>query len=174
LPTEVKSAKVGTGVRRNDVVKESAGLLMFRRGGEGIEVLLGHPGGPFWATRHEGAWTIPKGGPDPGEALLDTAIREFREETSFEPCGPYLPLGQITQRSGKIVHAWAFEGDCDPAGLVSVTVETEWPPRSGRRLVIPEIDQVRFFGLDEARAVINLAQVALLDRLLMLISTSGA
>ena len=102
--------------------KESAGLLMFRRQGAQIEVLLGHPGGPFWAARHEGAWTIPKGGGDVGEDPLDTAIREFREETGFEPCGPYLPLGHITQRAGKLVRAWAFEGDCDPARLVSNSV----------------------------------------------------
>jgi predicted NUDIX family NTP pyrophosphohydrolase len=145
---------------------------MFRRTGGDLEVLLGHPGGPFWVARHEGAWTLPKGGPEGGEALLDAAIREFREETGFDPCGPYLPLGQITQRSGKIVHAWAFEGDCDPAGLVSVTVDTEWPPRSGRRMTVPELDQVRFFSVDEARRVINVAQAVLVDRLLAAIHPS--
>ena len=97
-----------------------------------------HPGGPYWATRHEGAWTIPKGGIHPGEDPLQTAIREFKEETGFDPCGPYLSLGRITQRSGKIVHAWAFEGDCDPSDINSATTTTEWPPRSGRRIEIPE------------------------------------
>ncbi len=146
--------------------KESAGLLMFRRTGGDVEVLLGHPGGPFWATRHAGAWTIPKGGGDQGEDPLAKAIREFREETGFEPCGPYLPLGQITQRGGKVVRAWAFEGDCDPAAIVSHAVTTEWPPRSGRRITVPEMDRVQFFPPDEARRVINPAQAELIDRLL--------
>jgi predicted NUDIX family NTP pyrophosphohydrolase len=144
---------------------QSAGLLLFRRGADGLQVLLGHPGGPFWRRRHAGAWTIPKGGIDPGELPLDAAIREFREETGFEPCPPFLPLGSITQRSGKIVHAWAFEGDCDPTALVSVTTHTEWPPRSGRLISIPEIDRVEFFPLPQARDAINVAQIELLDRL---------
>ena len=101
--------------------KESAGLLLFRRHAGVLEVLLAHPGGPYWAHRDDGAWTIPKGGIHPGEDPLQTAIREFIEETSFEPVGPFLPLGQITQRSGKLVHAWAFEGDCDPSRVASVT-----------------------------------------------------
>ncbi len=142
---------------------------MFRRGANGLEVLLGHPGGPFWAARHEGAWTVPKGGPDPGEALLAAAIREFREETGFEPCEPYVPLGQITQRGGKVVHAWAFEGDCNPADLVSVQAAAEWPPRSGRVVMVPELDRVQFFGLDDARRVINVAQTEFLDRLAALV-----
>ena len=144
---------------------ESAGLLMFRHAADGLEVLLGHPGGPFWRKRHAGAWTLPKGGIDPGETPLDAALREFREETGFDPCPPYLPLGSIVQRSGKIVHAWAFEGDCDPAALVSVSARTEWPPRSGRFISVPEIDRVAFFSLPEARHAINVAQVELLDRL---------
>src|SRR6185503_12123736 len=138
---------------------------MFRRHAQGIEVLIAHPGGPFWQTRHEGAWTIPKGGIHDGERASESAIREFREETGFEPCGPFIPLGQIVQRSGKIVHAWAFEGDCDPSRLVSMETTTEWPPRSGRRITVPEIDRAEFFSLDEARRVINPAQVLLLDRL---------
>ena len=145
--------------------KESAGLLLFRRRGHGIEVLLGHPGGPFWTKKDDGAWTIPKGGIHDGEQPLETAIREFVEETGFTPCGPFIPLGQITQRSGKLVHAWAFEGDCDPACIVSVTTTTEWPPRSGRRIEIPEIDRVAFFSLDAARRAINIGQIELLDRL---------
>ena len=142
---------------------------MFRRTRGGVEVLLGHPGGPFWARRHEGAWTVPKGGGAAGEDWLATAIREFREETSFEPRGPYLALGHVTQRAGKVVHAWAFEGDCDPAALVSVEVATEWPPRSGRVVMVPELDRVQFFSVDEARRVINAAQAVLLDRLLALV-----
>jgi predicted NUDIX family NTP pyrophosphohydrolase len=101
----------------------------------------------------------------PGEDPLDSAIREFIEETSFEPSGPYMPLGSITQRSGKIVHAWAFEGDCDPDQLNSIKTQTEWPPRSGRMIDIPEFDRVSFFRLSEARRAINVAQAELLDRL---------
>ena len=128
-------------------------------------MLLAHPGGPFWQTRHEGAWTIPKGGIQDGERASESAIREFREETGVEPCAPFIPLGQIVQRSGKIVHAWAFEGDCDPAALVSMETTTEWPPRSGKHITIPEIDRIQFFSIDQAKLAINPAQVALLDRL---------
>jgi len=145
--------------------KESAGLLMFRRRLGGLEVLLGHPGGPFWETRSEGAWSIPKGGIHTGEEPLQSAIREFFEETGLRAAGPFLPLGQVTQRSGKIVHAWAFEGDCDPSTLVSVTTTTEWPPRSGKFIEVPEIDRSAFFPIDEARAKINVAQAEFLARL---------
>lgn len=130
------------------------------------EVLLGHPGGPYWETRHEGAWSIPKGGRDRHETPLEAAVREFREETGFEPAEPFLSLGHVTQRSGKVVHAWAFEGDCDPAAARSITTQTEWPPRSGRFIVIPEVDRVAFFPISEARLVINAGQARLLDRLI--------
>jgi predicted NUDIX family NTP pyrophosphohydrolase len=153
--------------------KQSAGLVMFRRVAGDIEVLLAHPGGPFWQSRHEGAWTIPKGGIHDGEAPLDSARREFREETGFEACGPFIPLGQVVQRSGKIVHAWAFEGDCDPTALVSMETTTEWPFRSGNRIVIPEIDRVQFFPIDEARPVINPAQAEFLDRLVGMLAQSN-
>jgi predicted NUDIX family NTP pyrophosphohydrolase len=146
--------------------RESAGLLLFRRCAGSIEVLLAHPGGPFWAGRDAGAWTIPKGGIHHDEEPLAAAVREFTEETGFVPAPPYVPLGAIRQRSGKIVHAWAFEGDCDPAALVSNTVETEWPPRSGKRIAVPEIDRAQFFGLAEARQLINVAQVELIERLM--------
>lgn len=145
--------------------KKSAGLLMFRRRGARVEVLLGHPGGPFWSRRHEGAWTIHKGGADPDESPLDAAIREFSEETGVVPSGPYIPLGEITQRAGKIVQAWAFEGDCDPGTLQSGTTRIEWPPRSGAFVVVPEIDRSAFFEISDARTVLNPAQVELLDRL---------
>ncbi len=149
--------------------KESAGLLLFRRGAGGLEVLLAHPGGPYWASRHDAAWTIPKGGMHPGEGPLDTAIREFREETGFEPAPPYLPLGHIVQRSGKIVHAFAFEGDADPSVLKSEMTTTEWPPRSGRWIQVPEIDRAGFYAIDVARRLINTAQAELLDRLIQLV-----
>jgi predicted NUDIX family NTP pyrophosphohydrolase len=147
--------------------KESAGLLMFRRRPGALEVLLAHPGGPYWAGRHEGAWSLPKGGISPGEDPLQTARREFTEETGFPSEPPFLPLGRVTQRSGKIVHAWAFEGDCDPAALTSATTRIEWPPRSGRLIDVPEVDRAAFFELDEARRAINVAQAEFLDRLLL-------
>jgi predicted NUDIX family NTP pyrophosphohydrolase len=145
--------------------RESAGLVMFRRRDGALEVLLGHPGGPYWTARDTGAWSIPKGGILPGEDPLEGAIREFGEETGFTPCPPYVPLGFIVQRSGKIVHAWAFEGDCDPARLVSISTQTEWPPRSRRMIDIPELDRVAFFRMAEARRAINVAQAELLERL---------
>jgi len=138
---------------------------MFRRSDGRIEVLLGHPGGPYWADRDAGAWSIPKGGVNPGEEHLDAAIREFKEETGFDTTGPFVSLGSVTQKSGKRVYAWAVEGECDPAQLVSNTTIVEWPPRSGRRLTVPELDRVQFFSLADARVAINPAQVALLDTL---------
>ena len=147
--------------------KESAGLLMYRRRNGVLEVLLAHPGGPYWSQRHEGAWSLPKGGIHPGEDPLDTARREFTEETGFTPQAPFIPLGQITQRGGKIVRAWAFEGDCDPAALTSATTQVEWPPHSGRQIEVPEVDRVAFFELDDARRAINIAQAELLDRLIL-------
>jgi len=144
--------------------KRSAGLVMFRRLKE-LEVFLVHPGGPIWAKRNEGAWTIPKGEYEEDENPLAAARREFEEETGFKAAGSFLDLGTIRQKSGKRVAAWAFEGDCDPANLKSNTCEIEWPPRSGRRLEIPEIDRGRWFSLEEAKQYIREEQSPLLDTL---------
>ena len=143
--------------------KRSSGLLMYRRGPRGLEVFLAHPGGPYWVKKD--AWTIPKGECEPGEDALDAALREFQEETGFEPQGPFIALGEIRQRSGKIVTAWAFEGDRDPAELRSNTCTIEWPPRSGRKLEIPEVDRGEWFTIEEARPLMFKGQSALLDRL---------
>jgi predicted NUDIX family NTP pyrophosphohydrolase len=146
--------------------KKSAGLLMYRRSGDGsMQVLLAHPGGPYWRRKDEGAWTIPKGEYDAPEEPLAAAQREFTEETGFAVTPPFLPLGDIIQKSGKRVTAWALTGDGDPAQLSSNTFEMEWPPRSGRRQDFPEIDRIEWFGLDEARRKIIPAQRLLLDRL---------
>jgi len=146
--------------------KQSAGLLMYRRRGE-LEVLLVHPGGPFWARRDDGAWTIPKGEIDTidKEEALATARREFQEETGMAPEGPFVALSPVRQKGGKVVHAWAFAGDCDPATLTSNTFTMEWPPRSGKFAEFPEVDRAAFFGLAEARVKLNPAQVAWLDEL---------
>ena len=138
---------------------------MYRVRGGRLEVLLAHPGGPFFARKDPGAWSLPKGMIDPGEEPLAAARREFAEETSFPvPEAGFVPLGEI-QQSKKRVVAWAFEGDCDPDRLASNTFELEWPPRSGKRAVFPEIDRVGWFALDEARAKLNPAQVPFLERL---------
>ena len=137
----------------------SAGVLLFRRPGGRLELLLGHPGGPFWVTRDLGHWTIPKGVVEPGEAWIDVARREFAEETGAQlDFGDDLPLGEITQKSGKTVVAWAVEGDLDPAVAVSNTFSMEWPPRSGHHEAFPEIDQVAWFEPGEARRRIKVAQ----------------
>lgn len=147
-------------------MKKSAGLLMYRRTDDGsLEVLLAHPGGPFWRGKDEGAWTIPKGEYDEPEEPLAAAIREFGEETGFKVSPPFVPLGEVAQKSGKRIAAWAFAGDCDPARLRCNSFEIEWPPRSGRRQSFPEIDRVAWFTLEAARAKINPAQGALLERL---------
>jgi predicted NUDIX family NTP pyrophosphohydrolase len=124
----------------------SAGFLVFRRR-NALEVLLAHPGGPFWAKKDEGAWTIPKGLAEPGDDLLVTAQREFTEETNLSAAGDYLPLMPVRQRSGKVVHAWAFEADFDLAAFASNSFEIEWPPRSGRRQHFPEIDRIAYFTM---------------------------
>ena len=143
----------------------SAGLLLYRRRAGRLEVLLAHPGGPLWSRRDAGAWTIPKGEVAAGEAPLQTARREFAEEIGLSPDGPFLDLGTVRQKGGKVVHAFAVEGDCDPERIASNSFEIEWPPRSGRRQSFPEIDRAAFFDLETARARINPAQAALLDAL---------
>lgn len=144
----------------------SAGLLMYRRRGGALEVFLAHPGGPFFAKKDAGAWSIPKGEVEPGEELLAAARREFEEETGIHPGEPLYPLGEVKQKGGKVVHAWAFEGDW-PAGSVlrSNSFELEWPPGSGRVQVLPEIDRAELFALEIARTKINPAQATFLDRL---------
>lgn len=144
----------------------SAGLLLFRHTGQGIEVLLGHMGGPFFARRERGAWTVPKGEYDPGEPAWEAARREFEEELGLPPPdGQPLPLGEVRQSGGKTVTAWAVEADLDPATAVPGTFEMEWPPRSGRIQEFPELDRVAWFPLERAREVIVSAQSAFLDRL---------
>ena len=155
-------------------LRQSAGILLFRRpAGDGrIEVLLAHPGGPFFAKRDEGHWTLPKGEPDlPDEDLLAVARREFAEEVGHpapatQPDGqPPIALGTIVQKGGKVVHAWAIEGDLDPASAISNEFEMEWPPRSGRRLTFPEIDRVEWFAPAEARRRLKPTQTPFVDRL---------
>lgn len=145
--------------------RHSAGLLMYRRTGGSPEVLLVHPGGPFWASKDEGAWTVPKGEPMEGEDLLATANREFSEETGFKAHGPFHDIGSIIQAGGKKVTAWAFEGNCDPAELKSNLCEVEWPPRSKRIIEVPEVDRGAWFPVPEARRRILQSQRPLLDRL---------
>ncbi len=145
--------------------KQSAGLLMFRATGDATQVFLVHPGGPYWAKKNEGAWTLPKGEYDDSEQALAAAQREFLEETSFSASGPFLELGSVRQKSGKVVTAWAFEGDCDPTLLVSNTCEVEWPPRSRKRIVIPEVDRGAWFSFSDAAVFIRGEQQPLLLRL---------
>ncbi len=143
--------------------RTSAGLLIYRRLGSKLEVLLVHPGGPFWRNKDQGAWSIPKGEADDAEDLLAAARREFHEETGFQPDGPFLPLSPVRQKSGKTVHAWAIEGDLDPAAVRSNTFTMEWPPKSGKKTEFPEVDRAAFFDPETARQKINPAQAPLLD-----------
>jgi predicted NUDIX family NTP pyrophosphohydrolase len=148
--------------------KRSAGIVVFKRKGARLEVLLVHPGGPFWKNKESGAWSIPKGEPEEGEELLSAARRELREEIGLEPQGDLKDLGTIQQKGGKTVHAWAIEVDPDTVvAQVSNSFELEWPPRSGKRQTFPEIDRAEFFTLEEAETRINQAQRAFLDRLSM-------
>ncbi len=143
----------------------SAGLLAFRRGQPGIEVLLAHPGGPFWAKKDDGAWTIPKGLVESGDDLLATARREFTEETNLAADGEVFALNPVNQRSGKTVHAYAFEADFDLATFASNTFEMEWPPKPHRRQHFPEIDRIAYFTLPVAMTKIIAYQQPLLREL---------
>uniref|UniRef100_A0AAU1I764 NUDIX domain-containing protein n=1 Tax=Streptomyces sp. NBC_00180 TaxID=2903632 RepID=A0AAU1I764_9ACTN len=146
--------------------KRSAGLLLFRHTDDGLEVLLGHMGGPFFAKRDAGAWTVPKGEYEPDEPAWDAARREFQEELGLAPPdGEAVPLGEVKQSGGKIVTVWAVEADLDPATIVPGTFVMEWPPRSGRTQEFPELDRVAWLGVDRAREVVVKAQAAFLDRL---------
>jgi predicted NUDIX family NTP pyrophosphohydrolase len=152
--------------------KRSAGLLMYRRGSAGeLEVFLAHPGGPFFAKKDAGAWTIPKGEIDADEDPLACARREFEEETGMQPsAAAFIELGTVRQRGGKLIEAWAFEGDWRDRELRANSFEIEWPPRSGRLQLFPEVDRVAFFSLAEAREKLNPAQVELIDRLCALLT----
>lgn len=149
--------------------KRSAGLLMYRNRSEGLEVFLVHPGGPFWGKKDLGAWTLPKGEYGEDETPLEAAVREFVEETGFSVPSPHaavwIELGTIQQAGGKVVTAWAFEGDCDPAKLVSNRCTIEWPPRTGRQIEIPEADRGQWFSISEAGTHILQGQIPFLERL---------
>lgn len=151
--------------------KTSAGLLMYRlRKGE-LQVFLAHPGGPFHQRKDEGSWTIPKGGGERGEPLLTAAIREFREETGLEPQGPYLELGDIRQKSGKVVHGWAFAGDHGDGQVIESNLfELEWPPDSGRMQSFPEVDRAQFFPLAGAKIKLKKSQWPLVERLVAVLA----
>ncbi len=148
------------------MTKISAGLLMYRRRSGLLQVLLVHPGGPFWKNKDVGAWSIPKGEASPGEDLLAAAKREFEEETGSKPTGRFIELSPVTQKNGKIVHAWAIEGDIDTTSIRSNTCKVEWPPRSGKQIEVPEVDRVEFFDLETSKTKINPGQMPLLDELL--------
>ena len=150
----------------------SAGLILFRRSAErGLEIFLAHPGGPFWANRDAGAWTIPKGVVEDGEDLLDAARREFNEETGIVASGPFIPLGSIKQKAGKTVHAWAWEGDADAATITSNYTTTEWPRGSGKMLSFAEVDRCQWFDAKTAIEKMNPAQSELVGRLQTLLSS---
>jgi predicted NUDIX family NTP pyrophosphohydrolase len=153
--------------------RRSAGLLVHRGDGDALEVLLVHPGGPFWAKRDEGAWSIPKGEYESDEDPLAAARREFEEELGLEPPdAPPLELGDVKQKSGKLVSSWALAGDIDVSEITSNTVEVQWPPRSGKMIEIPEVDRAEWFAVEVAREKINPAQAELLDRLVQALGTA--
>jgi len=152
-------------------MKQSAGILLFRQIDRDIQFFLVHPGGPFFAKKETGAWTIPKGEIIPPENPLDTAIREFEEETGLRPAGSFIPLDAIVQKGGKQVFCWAMEGNLDPEKVVSNTFELEWPPRSGKKVSFPEIDKSGWFTLAEAKLLINERQVSLLEQVVKFLSS---
>lgn len=146
--------------------RASAGLLLYRRAAGGLEVMLVHPGGPYWARKDLGAWSIPKGEIEPGEAALAAGCREFEEETGAAVSGEFVPLQPVRLRSGKVIHAWAVQAEFDPDALRSNLFSMEWPPRSGQIREFPEADRAGWFGIDVARAKIHPGQAPLLDSLL--------
>jgi predicted NUDIX family NTP pyrophosphohydrolase len=151
--------------------RTSAGLLLYRRGGSGLEVLIGHMGGPFWARKDDAAWSVPKGEYGAGELAFAVALREFEEELgSPAPATDFLPLGEIRQAGGKVLTVWAAEGDLDAAAARSNTFTVEWPPRSGRLQEFPEIDRAAWMTVDAARTKLVRGQVALLDRLIAVVA----
>ncbi len=147
------------------MIKKSAGLLMYRRRHGVLEVFLVHPGGPLWAKRDAGSWSIPKGEYTPGEDPLDAAKREFQEETSLHATGEFIPLTPRKQPSGKIISAWALEGDCDASAIKSDTFSMEWPPHSGRQQAFPEVDRAGWFSISAAKEKILKGQTGFLDEL---------
>ena len=147
------------------MAKISAGILMYRKRNGELQVFLVHPGGPLWAKKDLGAWSIPKGEIDPGEDPLSAAQREFEEETGVKISGRFIPLSSVKLKSGKVVRAWAVEGNCDPEVIRSNTFSTEWPPRSGRKQEFPEIDRAEWFELAEAKEKINKGQTPLIEEL---------
>jgi len=149
--------------------RTSAGLLLFRITTDGLQLFAAHPGGPFWKDRDAGAWTLPKGVVAEGEELLAAARREFEEETGIVPREPFLPLGSVRQKSGKTVHAWAWEGEADAASITSNTTTSEWPRGSGRYLTFPEVDRCAWFDPELARRKLNPAQAEFVVRLEMLL-----
>ena len=155
------------------MAKNSAGLLMYRVRNNELEVLLVHLGGPFWARKDKGAWFIPKGEIEPGEDEFAAAKREFQEETGIEPRGDFTALGRIKHKGGKIVHACAFEGDCDPSSVRSNTFTLEWPPRSGKRQEFPEVDKAQFLSVEQAQAKMSPGEFELVDRLQNILTQRG-
>lgn len=141
-------------------MKQSAGILLYKVVDDQPQFFLVHPGGPFWKNKDVGAWSIPKGEFDDDEDPLEAAIREFEEETGMQPAGPFEMLHPVRLKSGKIVHGWACKGDVDPEGIISNTIAIEWPPKTGKTLIIPEVDKAAWFGTDEALLKINPAQAA--------------
>jgi predicted NUDIX family NTP pyrophosphohydrolase len=156
------------------MAKRSAGLVMYRWHDDQLEVFLVHPGGPFWVKKDLGAWSISKGEYVEGELPLEAARREFQEETGFTAQGEFLELGAVRQAGGKVVSAWAFEGDCDPGKLVSNRCQIEWPPRSGRLMEIPEVDRGDWFSIADAKERILKSQAPFLEKLSRLLSVPEA
>lgn len=146
--------------------KQSAGILLFRGNKDNYEILLAHPGGPFWAKKDTGSWTIPKGEFEENEDPLEAAIREFEEETGTKLSGKFLPLSSVKQKSGKVIHAWAVKGDLDAEKIASNLFEMEWPPRSGKFTQFPEIDRAAWFTIDQAKEKIIPGQLGFIEQFL--------